>query len=300
MKYFDYKLNFIVSEEYFEHAQSMFKSIPETLSSKQKIELTNQILKTFMTFSTSQGTAISEELLSQEESQASQQLREEVVWENTNDSSVDKQAEVDVISLSSSESQVERSSDSQVDKARPRHNNKVGLKDHSLRVDVRGKSFLRNLVKVVKLHFLNEVKGSGRWDKMFKLLRNMLEEQYVDLRNNSELFFQVYSPILYMILRKKNDNITKSKYFTSEEKQRILAEIKAFKLVCDDFSIAKNRSQLFKHSIIRLSKTLVYKNEIYNKRFWKRVLDTRRKEITFVDQYKKHFEMDLEQVKMIN
>lgn len=253
-----------------------------------------------MTFSSSQGTAISEEFLSQEESQTSQLLKEEVVWENTNDSLVDKQAEVDVISLSSSESQVEQSSDSQVDKARPRHNNKVGLKDHSLRVDVRGKSFLRNLVKVVKLHFLNEVKGSGRWDKMFKLLRNMLEEQYVDLRNNSELFFQVYSPILYMILRKKNDNITKSKYFTSEEKQRILTEIKAFKLVWDDFSIAKNRSQLFKHSIIRLSKTLVYKNEIYNKRFWKRVLDTRRKEITFVDQYKKHFEMDLEQVKMIN
>ena len=232
--------------------------------------------------------------------------KEEQAWEKSSNLSTDRQ-EKSYISVTSDED-IEVEMGNEVEELvqietsqqiRKRHNNKVGSKDHTFRVDVRGKSFLRNLIKVVKLHFLSEVKGSGKCDKMFKLLRKLLEEQYSSLKNNDEFFFKIYSPILFMILRKKDENIRNSSYFSEKEKQIILQEINLFKSVWDDFSIAHKRRELYKHPIIRLSKTLIYNNDIYKKKFWKRVLDTRRKKINDVDSYMKILEKDLESYEMI-
>ena len=162
------------------------------------------------------------------------------------------------------------------------------------------KAQLRKCIWVVRDYYIKELKGKGKKDKFFKCLKELLLENFPELWKDEDLFYKIYSPIWKMIWRKRaNTHVTQSYYLTKDEKQRVLNEIEEFKATWGNFSIAELRRKLWKHPIIRLAKTLIYKNEIYKNDFWGKLNKTRKKTIDNKTKYEELLHSDLKSIEFL-
>jgi len=156
--------------------------------------------------------------------------------------------------------------------SRKKHNNKPGDIDHTFRVDVRLKTFLRKLIGVVKAYFSVQLKSKSKKDELIESLAEKLKRDFPVLNGDEDLFYEIFSPICLLLLRSKFTNtISNSEVLDVEAKQKVITAKNKFVETRGDYSLADHRRDLLRHPILRLAKFLVEKDESCCEKFWRNI-----------------------------
>ena len=113
------------------------------------------------------------------------------------------------------------------------------------------------------------MKGKKQSDRFFKYLQEKLESEFPVLLNNKELLIKILSPISKMILKKSFDQKVKEcTLFTHSEQLQIFECAQKFKIPGNNFQTIDERREKFQHPIFSRAKSLINKNDMYEKEFW--------------------------------
>lgn len=83
-----------------------------------------------------------------------------------------------------------------------RHKNAIGKVDYTFRVDVRGKTLMRNLQKIFKLRYKELVKGKKQPDRYFRHLLDSLNSEYQQHKEDEVFICSLIGVITKIIFRK--------------------------------------------------------------------------------------------------
>jgi len=175
-----------------------------------------------------------------------------------------------------------------------KRSNIPGDVDHTMRVDVRGKTMMRKLSWFVRRRYTRIMKGKKQSDRFFKFLHDKLQSEFPSLVNNQQLLIEVFSPIAKMILKKAFEQKVKECTLFSESEQSLILEwSRTFKMPGSNFQTIKERRKKLNHPVFRLAKSLINKNDMYEKEFWQWIIETRSKPIADIDGYKQLISKDM-------
>lgn len=193
----------------------------------------------------------------------------------------EKESEIVVIDL------ITNSCDSVSEEAK-KHRNSLGSVDHTYRVDVIGKTLMRQLFNTLISWFSEVLKGRKKPSRFFPHLLDTLTSQYPICCEDRDFLHWIIAIVSKKILKAKfQANLNAYSPFSSEEKADIISKGLSYKSLFKKFSWATERRSNLNHPFIRLAKNIVNKNEIYSKKFWRRIIESRKKEIQDLDKYRK-------------
>ena len=184
-----------------------------------------------------------------------------------------------------------------VSESKPRHNNTPGPVDHSTRSDVRAKTYLRTLYKVLMEFSKVKLKGKSEANKVITAWLEYVKEHYGQLWTNREILLQIMGPILESKFTGKFESKVNSWTVLSEvDKQYLIAQFKEYDEMYTQMSRSCCRSYLRKHPIFKAAKKLIMDNKIYYREFWTRIMKTRKKQIVDHTTYSKIILKDIEEL----
>jgi hypothetical protein len=179
-----------------------------------------------------------------------------------------------------------------------KHSNVVSNVDHSRRIDVRTKTNLRSLFKMLCEHAKMSMKNKNKIDRVVTpLIDGYLNKKFSKVCENT----QVTLAIAGILLSKKYKNKFEAKIgewslISEDDKQLMIEKTKEFYSHYRNMSISESRAYLNAHPIFRVAKQLILENKILADEYWDRIHSSRKKTLSDKQDFKEIILNDIQNI----